>query len=406
MQPKLQELIYSREAFAGVECLQKEGKLCYNLCILKKEKNSAKIVLQQENILSLSELKEILKEDLPIFLGINIKGILNRVLDYVPNSKEDALTAVFPSAKEDDFYVQQVETDRNALISVVRKDSVLEVLNAFEAAELWVVNAFVGPFWVEEILPILPAYVQTIQLGEQVLKIESQHITGLSKSDSIRQELFSIGEDRVSESLSLALSMAFLAITQPNIQGVEADLIHEKQTNFYYKKLFHYTALIALAFFFVALFTNYLLFEHYNGQEQSLKMEVSQQQSLLNQRDDLAKKYNDKKMLLGDQLHLGQSKSSYYADQLAATLPSTLQLTNLVLFPSIKEKGYSSEESLPRYDNQTIIIEGQCQASVFYNNWKRSLEELDWVASIHNLSYQNNKNGQGVFKLKITLKNE
>jgi len=406
MLPKLQEFIYSREAFAGVECLQREGNLYYNVCILKKEKNSAKILLQQDNIPSLSELKEILKEDIPIFLGINIKGILNRVLDYIPNSKEDALTAVFPSAKEDDFYVQQIETDQNTLISVVRKDSVLELLKSFETAEIWVVNAFVGPFWIEEILPILPAYVQTIQIGQQVLTIENQHITGLSKSVLARQELFSIGEDRVSESLSLALSMAFIAITQSNIQGIEVDFIDQQQSNFYYKKLFHYTALGALAFFFVALFTNYLLFEHYNSQEQGLKVEVSQQQSLLNQRDSLAKKYQDKKALLGDQLNLGQSKSSYYADQLAATLPSTLQLTNLVLFPRIKEEGYSSEESLPRYDNQTILIEGQCQASVFYNNWKRSLEELNWVASIHNLSYQNNKNGQGVFKLKITLKNE
>jgi hypothetical protein len=406
MQPKIKELIYGREAFAGVECLQREGQFYYHLCILKKEKNSAKIVLQQENISSLSDLKEIIKDDLPIFLGINIKGILNRVLDYIPNSKEDALTTVFPSANEDDFYLQQVETDRNALISVVRKDSISELLKDFEAAELWVVNAFVGPFWIEEILPILPAYVQTIQIGQQVLTIESQHITGLSKSTSARQELFSIGEDRVSESLSLALAMAFLAITQPNIQGVEAEFIHQQQTDFYYKKLFHYTALVALGFFFVALFANFLLFEHYDSQQKGLKVEVSQQKSLLNQRDRLAKKYKDKKMLLGDQLHLGQSKASYYADQLAATLPSTLQLTNLVLFPKIKEEGYNSEETIPLYDNQTILVEGQCQASIFYNNWKQSLEELNWVASIHNLSYQNNKNGQGVFKLKITLKNE
>jgi hypothetical protein len=406
MQPKIKELIYSREAFAGIECLQREGKFYYNLCILKKEKNSAKIVLQQENIASLSKLKEFLKEDLPIFLAINVKGILNRILDYVPNSKEDALSAVFPSAKEADFYVEQIERDQDALVSVVRKDSVLEILKTFEAANLWVVNTFVGPFWVEEIIPILPAYVEVIQIGQQVLKIENQQIIDLSKSTNAKQDLFSIGEDRVSESLSLALSMAFVAITQPNIQGIEAEFVEQQQVNFYYKRLFHYTTIAVLGFFFVALFANYLLFEHYDNHQKGLEVEVSQQESLLSQRDHLAKKYNDKKVLLGDQLHLGQSNSSYYADQLASTLPSTLQLTKLVLFPSIKEKGYSSEGTLPRYDNQTILVEGQCKASVFYNNWKRSLEELDWIASIHNLSYQNNKKGQGIFKLKITLKNE
>jgi len=406
MQPKIKELIYSKEAFAGIECLQREGKLYYHLCILKKEKNSAKILLQQENISSLSELKEILKEDLPIFLGINIKGILNRVLDYIPSSKEDALMAVFPSARTEDFYLQQIETSQKALISVVRKDTILELLKDFEAAGFWVINAFVGPFRITEILPILPAYIKNIQVGRQVLKIENQQIVGLNKATTTSQEFLNVGEDRVSESLLLALSMAFLAITQANIQGITADVIKEKQTNFYYKKLFHYTALVALAFFFVTLFANYLLFEHYHDQQKGLKVEVSQQKSLLNQRDNLAKKYKDKQSLLGDQLHLSQSKASYYADQLAATLPSTLQLTNLVLFPSVKEERYRSEETLPLYDNQTILIEGQCQASVFYNNWKRSLEELDWVASIHNLSYQNHKNGQGVFKLQITLKYE
>lgn len=406
MQPRIKELIYSREAFAGVECLQKEGKLYYHLCILKKEKNSAKIILQKEYILSLVELKELLKEDIPVFLGINIKGILNRVLDYIPNSKEEALKAVFPSAKAEDFYLQEVEANQKALVSVVRKDSVFNVLKEFEAAGIWVVNVFVGPFWIEEILGILPTYLQQVQIGQQVLEVEAQHITGLSKNVLTNQELFTIGDDRVPESLLLALSMAFLAITQPMIEGVEADFIKEQQTNFFYKKLFHYTALFVLGFFFVALLVNYLLFEHYNTQQQGLKVEVRQQQSLLNQRDSLAKKYQNKKALLGDQLHLGQSKSSYYADQLAATLPSTLKLTQLILFPEIKEEGYSGEEALPRYDNQTIVLVGQCQASVFYNNWKRSLEELDWVASIHNLSYQNNKNGQGIFKLKITLKNE
>lgn len=407
MQPKIKELIYSREAFAGIECLQKEGELYYHLCILKKEKNSAKIVLQKEQIASLVDLKEILNDDaIPIFLAINIKGILNRILNYIPNSKEEALKAVFPSAKEADFYWQQIEQDQRALVSVIRRDSVQKLLKEFEAAGLWVVNVFVGPFWIEEILPILPSYTQRIQVGEQALIIEGQQIINLEKNSAAAQELFSVGDDRVSESLLLALAMSFIALTQPNAEGIKADFVQQQQVDFYYKKLFHYTALLALGFFFTTLLVNYLLFEHYNAQQQGLKIEVSQQQSLLNQRDSLEKKYNDKRALLGDQLNLGQSKSSYYADQLAATLPSTLQLSKLILFPEIKEEGYQTEEVLPRYDNQTIIVEGQCQASVFYNNWKRSLEELDWVASIHNLSYQNNKNGYGIFKLKITLKYE
>ncbi|MGH1338875.1 MAG: hypothetical protein ACRBFS_22355 [Aureispira sp.] len=407
MNAKLQQWIYHQETFAGVELVQKEGSFYYHLCVLKKEKDSAKIVLQQANIASLEELKTLVGTDMPIFLGINSKGILNRVLEGTPNSKADILATVFPSAQELDFHVQQVEAGQHTLISVVRQDSILKIVEQLLAADLWVVKAMIGPFWIEEVLAVLPNNIQEIQVGQQLLLIEQQHIIGCNKGKKENLSTFTIGEDHVVEELLMALSMAFLAITQPLIDGLDIALVEERQRDFYYKKLFYYTSIVALGLFFFALLGNYLLFDHYHKKQQDLTIEVGQQKSLLDQRDALAKKYQDKKDLLGDQLTLGASKSSYYADQLAATLPSTLQLTNLILFPKIEqENNYSSEEKLPRYDHRTILVTGACQASVFYNNWKRSLEELDWVASIHNLSYQNNKEGQGVFKLKITLSDE
>lgn len=406
MQQQLQQWIYSQEAFAGVELLQQQGGYCYNLCLLKKEKDSAKILLQKTGISSLEELKSLIGEQTPIFLGINIKGILYKVLDYHPSSKGEALGAVFPSAKEEEFHVQLIAAGNNSLLTVVRKDKILPLVEELQAAGLWVVNVFVGAFWVEEVLPLLPN-VQELQVGQQLLIVEQQHIIANSRGEKEQGATFNIGEEAVGEELLLALSMAFLAITQPTIEHLDIPVVQQQQKDFYYKKLFHYTSIAALGLFFVALLGNYLLFEHYNTKQQNLGIEVGQQKSLLEQREQLAQKYKDKKALMGDQLNLGQSKSSYYADQLAATLPSTLQLTKLVLFPKIAtEENYNNEEQLPYYDNSTILITGQCQASVFYNNWKRGLEELDWVASIHNLSYQNNKEGQGIFELKITLKQE
>lgn len=406
MQTKIQEWIYAREAFAGVECVQKEGKVCYHLCILKKEKNAAKIVLQKQNIASIEELKEHLEEDMPIFLVLNVKGVLNKMLESIPNSEEEALLAVFPAAQLSDFYVQQLESRGKALVSVFRKDRVAAFLDDFLAAKLWVVNVFIGPFWVAELLPILPAYTAKIQTAQQLLYLEQQHISRFENQIAAFTEWFTIGDERVQEEMLLALSMTFLALTQPNIQGLALEQTQTQQSNFYYKKLFHYTALGALGFFFLALLGNYLLFDHYNAAQQNLKVELLQQQSLLQQRDSLAQKYNQKKALLGDQLTLGRSKASYYADQLAATLPSSLQFTELALFPKIETKEYGSEDKLPQYNRSKIKIKGRCQASVFYNNWKYSLKELPWVASIHNLSYQNEKNGQGIFELEITLKDD
>lgn len=404
MQPTLPDWIHHREAFAGVTCLQRGDVLCYDVCVLKKEKDRAKILVQADQLTTLQALQEVVEEGQPVVLGLQVKGMLHRVLEYQPETTAAALAAVFPSADVADFYVQQLPLERGALVTVVRRDRVETLVVPLLEAGLWVVQVFVGPFGVQEILPLLPHWVERLSIGDQTLLVQNQQITALTKDASTDVQIFQLGEDRVPETQVLALSMAFIALTQSSLEGIPLAKVQERYTNFYYKKLFHYTTIGLLGCFFIALLGNYLLFEQYNIQQQNLALEVDQQRHLLTQRDALAIQYRDKKALLGDQLNLGASKTSYYADQLAASLPSTLQLTKLTLFPVLEENdAYQTEESLPRYDQAVILVEGRCQASVFYNNWKRGVEELDWVASIHNLHYQNDQEGRGVFRLKIIL---
>lgn len=407
MHHKLQEWIHRREAFVGVTCLQQGDELCYAVCGLKQEKDSAKLTLQADNLRSIEALRGAVDQEQPIVLGLQVKGMLHRVLDHQPATAAAALAAVFPSAEEADFYVQQIPLEQGALITVVRRDKVEALVMPLLEAGLWVVQVFIGPFWVQEILPLLPHWTEQLQIGDQQLLVQNQHITGITKNVAEATQQFQFGEDTVPESQVLALGLAFMILTQPDLEGLAVEATQAKRENFYYKKLFHYTAIALLGVFFFALLGNYLLFERYSEQQQSLALEVAQQQSLLTQRDALAAQYRDKKALLGDQLNLGGSKASYYADQLAASLPSTLQLTRLTLFPVLEtEDVYQVEETLPRYNQATILVEGRCQASVFYNNWKRGLEELDWVESIHNLQYQNDPKGQGVFQLKITIRHD
>lgn len=404
MQPTLSDWIHRREAFAGVTCLQREDALYYDICVLKKENDHAKILVQADQLTTLQALQEVIEEGQPVFLGLQVKGMLHRVLEYQPEDTAAALAAVFPAADVADFYVQQLPLEQGALVTVVRRTRVEALVAPLLEAGMWVVQVFIGPFGVQEILPLLPHWIEHLSIGDQTLLVQNQQITALTKGTSTDIQTFHLGEDTVPETQLLALSMAFIALTQPDLEGIPLTKVEECRTNFYYKKLFQYTVIGLLGGFFIALLGNYLLFERYNTQYQNLALEVGQQQHLLAQRNALAMQYRDKKSLLGDQLHLGASKTSYYADELAASLPSTLQLTKLTLFPVLKKNdAYQTEETLPYYDQSTILVEGRCQASIFYNNWKRGVEELDWVESIHNLHYQNDPEGRGVFRLKIIL---
>ena len=134
-----------------------------------------------------------------------------------------------------------------------------------------------------------------------------------------------------------------------------------------------------------------------------LKVELTQQQTLLTQRDTLAQQLEQKKAIFGNQMNIGNSKTSFYADQIAASLPPSMQLINMTIYPVIESDTYAVEEKAPRHKTNKINIKGYCQASVFYNDWKRSIQTLSWIKSIENISYQNDQNGTGIFELEITL---
>jgi len=404
MHPKLAQWILNNGVFAGVECVQKKGELCYHLCVVEKEKEAAKIVQQKRAIPTLKKLKALIGEDVPIFLTVNVKGILHRKLDYLSLNSRDTLKAVFPSVNVEDFLVQQVPVNQKTFVSVIRKEVLEDIVHTFVSTGLWVVNVFAGSFLLEHILTILPA-TNEIQTSQLILTTEEGHLQGFVKSNTVAQRTFQIGEDDVvHEENLLSLCMAFMAIMNPTIQGLPVEQVTIQKEAFLYKKAFQYVSVGALSVFFIALLINYFLFDTYYKKEQDLKVELAQQQNLLSQLDTLKRQLESKKALLGAHWNLGKSKASFYADRLAASLPSSIKLTSLVLFPKVQEKNYSDEDKFPRYHNRKIIIKGQCQASVFYNNWKHNIQDFDWVESLHNLSYQNGNKGVGLFELEITLK--
>ena len=235
MLPQLQAWMYGQVTFAGVECLQKGEGLCYRVCWLKKEKNSAKILRQVDQIEGIEALKAALEPGMPVVLGLNVKGALHRLLERPPESDEAALAAVFPSAQPADFQVQQVPTATKTLVSVMRKDRMNALVEPLLAAELWVVQVWLGPFIVQDILPILPHWTATLQVGEHRLEVEQQQIVGFSKAMPQDPQAFNIGGETVAEPLVYALSLALGALTQPNQPGLPLETVAQRRVDFYYK---------------------------------------------------------------------------------------------------------------------------------------------------------------------------
>lgn len=409
MWQQLSKLLYQQKGIVGLSCQQQDGQWQYQLCRLERKKDQVEIE-QQIVVQSLDTLASQLPQaDAPIFLWVDAPNMLHRQLQHLPDSTTAALQAILPTAKVEDFYVQCLTQSNSCWVSVVRKSLIDQLLADLEAAELFILQIGIGPCLLGELAPLLPPDTHTISSPYHQLHFEQQQLQQLSKlppATALAQQQASIqlGDDRLTFQQLPAFNMALLGITQPDFQGLALPELASKRVDWQFKQLFTYTLWIGLVVFFVALLGNYVLFDHYQKSYEELEVSTLQQQQLVDQRNALQEQYQRRKALLGDQLQLSQSKSSFYADQLAASLPRSIQLTRLEVFPQIISQAYQSEDELPRYDYHKILVAGQCDASVFYNNWKLALQELHWVAGLKNLSYQNDAAGHGLFELEIELK--
>ena len=129
-------------------------------------------------------------------------------------------------------------------------------------------------------------------------------------------------------------------------------------------------------------------------------MQVNVQQSTLQQLDSLQKEVQGKQAFLENNTLNQLSKTSYYADEIARTLPSDIQLTTLNIFPKQKEKR-STENKLPQF-NQTIIIKGKTQETLSFNEWKQALEALDWIQKVNIISFGQDENWS-IFEVLIAF---
>lgn len=389
---------------AGIEAVQlADGNFVYNLVILERKKNTADFLFKEAEITNPKAFQKELTSDIPIVLVLNIKGIIHRKTEQVFSSNQEAIANILPTANVEDFYIQQHDLVEGNILSIVRKSVIEELLIQFKKLDLTILDIYLGPFLVENIYASIEYKEATVSTYTHNLSFEKEQLEDFQISTTPNTDNSLIGDQRISNKLLVALAAAYQAFAQPLGQNMAVPQLALLQEEFFYKRLFRTLGIAILGFFFIGLLLNFLLFSSYQEENNKLDFELGHKELALARRDTLKAQYRDKTAVLGDQLQLEGSKVSFYADQLAASLPSTIQLTQLDIFPTVKEDNYAEEDQVPQYQNSIIRLKGQSKGSVFYNNWKHALEELNWIKSLHNISYKNINEDVGLFELEIEI---
>ena len=399
---------YPPRNVAGLEVFfEKDSRITFTLVLIKRNGSLFEIIQTFSAMEAFDELIGKVEKDSPVVVTISGAGILHKQMVDDPNrSLLNSFTKIFPHSNPNEFYIQKSNDEGNntSYISVLRKDQLDRLLTKLH--NIKVISVVFGPFAIIRLLPLIESTSfinDSILLGRYQLSFNNNHIENISWSEKVEasDKIKLSHEEYDSASLiPYASVMNYYAagnlITEAEIESV----ISQKQ-DFQYEGKFRLAGISLAAIFFVILLANFFLFNNYFSKSNDLKQSLSINSRSIDQLDSLKKELDSHKQVLASYNFKGMSKTSYYADQIAASVPHSITLEELYLFP-LKKSDAGSEDLL--FDDKKILISGYSRASIELNEWIKQLQQNNWVGKVNILSYnQTGGKDKGKFSIEVEL---
>ncbi|NQY11235.1 MAG: hypothetical protein HRT71_17190 [Flavobacteriales bacterium] len=384
----------------GVEVNLQGANADFKVTTLEKKEGSIDVV-GFENYNSQETFFEKLNVEMPIYLSIGGKGIINKkVAAKETISDDDLIQLVLPNAKIADFYLQKKSLGNNQwVVSIIRKSVLDEILQEFKSLKAYVLKIVLGPFSIVNVSGLLANDNATINVPGHQLQYKKGELIAHKASTEATNGLIQIVDDQVDLNHLVSFSNALYHFSQPDDDGGIS--MAENQDEFKQKKIFKVAGFGLLGIFMVSLIVNFLLFENYKATYQALHTQVERDKGKLVMLASLETQLEQKKGFLDVSGILEASKTSYYSDQLANSVPKSMKLTEMHIHPII---GKIKRAEVIHFNSKSIRVEGESKKSTDFNNWVKELEKLDWIKDLKILNYSQTGGGStGEFELEILL---
>lgn len=405
--------IIKSKAAVGVEIiLLPENTYEINVVLLKKIKSILTTEKQKEGIGSFEELAQFIDTKLPIILVLNGKGIIHRKISFSENDTPiTLLNKVLPNANPNEFDIQETGiSSSQVFVSLIRSSIINEVIEQLKKNKLTnIAGCLLGPFVINNLLPLIDTNIisnELLKFSSYQLQIREQQITEITiaESENINESII-IGDSLVHSKLVIAFAAALSYFLDDNAGIVKSEVIDNIKEEFKQKQKFEFIGWSLLIAAFSVLLLNYFIFNHFWTKTNDLSSTLSSNQFALSRYGTLKVEFAQKKGFLEQNGLLENSRTSFYADKLAESLPSSIQWTDVNIHP-VKKKQASDESEGFFFENKIIKISGKCQRSTDLNDWMKEVKLKSWISNVTLLNYtQDNATDDGLFLIEIKLVN-
>ncbi|WP_433991425.1 hypothetical protein U8527_11240 [Kordia algicida OT-1] len=398
MLKKLQTYLLFGNTFCGIE---HNNKQTVEAVLLQKKSNE--IIIKDSFVTTtVEEIAEKLPKKQHVFLVLNNDDVLSKFVQSTEKESNRLLFEAFPNLKINDFYYEIDSQGSFHNIAICRKSIVDKLIASYKIQQITIIGFSLGNTMTSFVNDFIEE--SNYYTSNALLTQENEAITEIQLIENPPNKTHTINGLEVKSSQLLSFSGVLSHILQSkttvsNFEEKETELV----TNFKQQRFFSQFSMFGLGFVLFLLLINFFVFNSYYSTVEEMKQTAAVNSNQKEKLLTLKTLVEQKQKTVDDILKKSSSKSSYYIDAIATSLPNTLQLSALKYQPLTKRIKKNNPIQLKK---EELIISGISTDSDLFSDWIQKIESLDWVVAVTVADYGAVSKNNSEFTLKIELSDE
>ncbi len=334
-----------------------------------------------------NNLEEILKKfgnSRAYWLHIEGSGVLTRLVSRPSGYKEDLIL----NGDKNEFMFTSFTDGEQSVVSFFRRSILSQELELFKSKKAHLMGVSSGM-----IPSIATLEANAILRGEFKLQLSNGHISGFERNTEWDGSLYF-------EKLVSGISILQKAGDDRFETGLDLDESTEHRNNYKDQKRFNTLGIVSVSILLLTVLVNYFYINFLNDDIAQLETELALSNENLALLDRFEGERNRKLQLIENSGFLGGHYTSYFMDQLGRSVPSSITLKTMNVFPlqeSLKEK------RKVQVSTERIEIEGQTPDNEVLDDWLEKINRYEWVKTVELVNYLKGTSGYAQFKLIVML---
>ena len=384
--------------FYGLEHTQLNGEDCYYGICLKKKKKQLDIETSFK-AKDLGELKTHIPKGKATALVINTSAVLTKQIKCKAHEPLKLVYMAFPNIKVEDFYYETFSQGEHYFVSICRKTYVDKLLSTYSSKGFTIIDFALGNLASTTLMPFID--FNELKTSCSRITIEEKRITKIIPEETLIESTYNINGLDIKSIMVLSFASALnLVVNNQSIQSSFSDTKKELNTIFNQKQFANQFLKIGFSVLFVILLINFLFFNHYYNEVNTLKETAQVLETSKAKVISLSEKVKKTEKMVADVLKSSSSKSSFYVDDIINHLPEYILLKELNYQPLLKR---IKEEKAIENQKHTVLITGQTHNRVLFSQWVSQLEAKPWVDTIKISSFEDTSITSSSFTIKLNM---